>query len=113
MLFVRESQEMVFDAHNRVRERFFTPRLRVPSGACPRAREADPGEELNAWLLDPCTVSYWYTVAHRRVPSGIGVGAPNLTLGCRCSSRRSRHGAPVVDTNDSAARGRGCAWILH
>jgi hypothetical protein len=38
-----------------VRERFFTPRLRVASGACPRAAQsADPGEELNAWRLDRC-----------------------------------------------------------
>ena len=89
MLFVRayprETQEMVFDAHNRafalfkgtctrgiyeactpasgwekgqvenqvgvVRERFFTPRLRVASY-----------EELNAWLLDRCVA---YAKAHK------------------------------------------------
>jgi hypothetical protein len=46
-----------------VRERFFTPRLRVASGACPRAaRSADPGEELNAWLLDRCVA---YAKAHK------------------------------------------------
>jgi len=40
-----------------IRERLFTPRLRVSSGACPRAaRSADPGDELNAWLLDQCIV---------------------------------------------------------
>ena len=40
-----------------IRERLFTPRLRVSSGACPRAaRSADPGDELNAWLLDRCIV---------------------------------------------------------
>src|SRR6202035_3460614 len=46
-----------------VRERFFTPRLRVASGACPRgARSADPGEELNAWVLDRCVA---YAKAHQ------------------------------------------------
>jgi hypothetical protein len=46
-----------------VRERFFTPRLRVASGACPRAaRSADPGKELNAWLLDRCVA---YAKAHK------------------------------------------------
>src|SRR5256886_675181 len=46
-----------------VRERFFTPRLGVASGACPRAaRSADPGKELNAWLLDRCVA---YAKAHK------------------------------------------------
>ena len=46
-----------------VRERFFTPRLRVASGGCPRAaRSADPGDELNAWLLDRCVA---YAKAHK------------------------------------------------
>jgi hypothetical protein len=35
----------------------------VASGACPRAaRSADPGEELNAWLLDRCVA---YAKAHK------------------------------------------------
>src|SRR6266700_2294986 len=62
MLFVRvyprETQEMVFDAHDRAfalfrgaRGRFFTPRLRFKNL-----------EELNAWLLDKCIA---YAKAHR------------------------------------------------
>src|SRR3569623_403421 len=78
MMFVRayprETQEMVIDAHYRVepvaclpascwekgqvenqvglvRERFFTPRLRMKSY-----------DELNAWLLDQCVA---YARAHR------------------------------------------------
>ena len=43
------------DQVGNLRERLFTPRLRVTSGACPRAaRSADPGDELNTWLLDRC-----------------------------------------------------------
>jgi len=58
-----------------VRERFFTPRLRVRSY-----------DELNAWLLDKC-VAYAKAHAHPGVPTG--------RCG-RCSKRSGRGWLPIV-----------------
>ncbi len=71
-----------------MRERFFTPRLRVKSY-----------EELNAWLLDKCIA---HTKAHRASrtprPHGLG-GASTLALraGAGAQARRWRNGAPFKD----------------
>ncbi len=59
-----------------VRERFFTPRLRVKSF-----------EELNAWLLDKCVA---YAKAHRHPSRRIGLYG-------KCSRRSARASCPTQD----------------